>query len=433
MEPVKSKILPLIEEEKRRQELNLTLIPSENYVSQEVLKALGSPLTNKYSEGFPGRRYYAGNKVIDKLEVEVQNLANKVFGTRYAIVQAYSGSPANLAVYSALLKKGDKVLGLALSSGGHLTHGDKASFTGKNYSVIQYQVEKDGKLNLNQVRKLVQKEKPKLIWVGGTAYPYTWDWAGFSRIAKEVGAYLVADISHEAGLIAARVYPSPSPFVHIITSTTHKSLRGPRGALILVTDKGLKKDPELFEKLEKAIFPGLQGGPHNHQTAAIGVALEEALKSDFKKYAKQILKNAQALGKELGLQTNNHLLLMDLEKSGYGLGMGYQAHIALEEAGIITNKNTVPGEKSPPFYPSGIRLGTPALTTRGMKEPEMKKIAGLINRVLEQIRGYDLPKSDRTEFIKNFRKEMEKNYEIKKVKIEVEKLSKKFPVYGKNN
>ena len=425
-----SKIFKMIEAEKTRQITGLEMIPSENYVSKNVLKALGSILTNKYSEGFPHARYYGGNEVIDKIEDYTRELANKAFGTKHAIVQSYSGSPANFAIYAALLNPGDKVMGLSLSSGGHLTHGSVASFTGKWFKAIQYEVEPNGKIDMKKVQALARRHKPKLIWCGFTAYPYIIDWAGFSKIAKEVGAYLAADISHISGLIIGGAHPSPVPFAHVIMTTTHKTLRGPRGAMILVTEKGLKKDPELATKLEKAVFPGLQGGPHNHQTAAIAIALEEALKPTFKTYANQIVKNSKVLAKELDSKSENHLLLIDLSYLGYGLG--YQASAAMDVAGITLNKNTVPGEKVSPFYPSGIRLGTPALTSRGMKEKDMVKVAGFIKRVLAIVKDYPLPKeqADRKEFLKDVKKKFAKNPELLKIRKEVEKFSKKFPMPG---
>jgi glycine hydroxymethyltransferase len=426
-----SKVFKLIDLEKHRQVTGLEMIPSENYVSPNVLKALGSILTNKYSEGFPHARYYGGNEVIDMIEDYCRDLANKLFGTKGAIVQPYSGSPANLAIYAALLNPGDKVMGLSLTSGGHLTHGSSVSYTGKWFKSFPYEVEANGKIDMKKVQALVKRHKPKLIWCGFTAYPYIIDWAGFSKIAKESGAYLAADISHISGLVIGGVHPSPVPYVHIVMTTTHKTLRGPRGAMILVTDKGLKKDPDLTTKLEKAIFPGLQGGPHNHQTAAIAVALEEALTPDFKKYAVQIAKNAAVLAKELNSYSENHLVLLDLRKE-YGEGLGYQAQVALEEAGITVNKNTVPGETSSPFYPSGIRLGTPALTSRGMNEKDMKVVAGFIRRVLEEIRGHDLPKvqEERKPFIQEYKLEVKKNKKLAKIKTEVEKFTRAFPVPG---
>ena len=334
-----SKVFKLIEKEKKRQLIGLEMIPSENYVSSDVLKALGSILTNKYSEGFPKARYYGGNEVIDKLEIYAQNLANKLFGTKYAFVQPYSGSPANFAATMAVCDPGDVVMGLALSSGGHLTHGANLSFSSIFYKAVNYTVGKDWKINFEELEDLAKKHKPKLIWAGTTAYPFKLDYSKFRKIADEVGAWLVADISHISGLIVGGVHPSPVKYVDLITTTTHKTLRGPRGAMILVTDRGYKKDPEIKGKIEKAIIPGLQGGPHNHQTAAIAVALEEALKPSFKRYAKQVVKNAAVLAAELGSKSENHLILLSLES--YGYGMGYQGQVALEAAGITINKNTI--------------------------------------------------------------------------------------------
>ncbi len=349
-----SKVFPLIAEETHRQKFGLEMIPSENYVSEDVLKALGSILTNKYSEGFPGRRYYGGNEVIDKIENYAIDLAKKLFGVPLAFVQPYSGSPANLEITMAVCEPGDVVMGLSLASGGHLTHGANLSFSSIFYKAVNYNVGKDWKIDFDELETLAKKHKPKLIWVGTTAYPFKLDYKKFRKIADVVDATLVADISHITGLIIGGVHESPVPYVDIIMTTTHKTLRGPRGAMILVTERGLKKDSEIKSKIEKAIIPGAQGGPHNHQTAAIAVSLEEALKPAFKKYAVQVAKNAKVLARELGTVSETHLILLSLTK--YGYGMGYQAQFALEEAGITVNKNTIPGEPASPFYPSGIRL-----------------------------------------------------------------------------
>ena len=427
-----SKVFKLIAEETHRQKYGLEMIPSENYVSADVLKALGSILTNKYSEGFPGRRYYGGNEVIDKIENYAVDLAKKLFGVPAAFVQPYSGSPANMAITMAVCEPGDVVMGLALASGGHLTHGAKLSFSSIFYKAVNYSVGKDWKIDFDELETLAKKHKPKLIWAGTTAYPFKLDYKKFRKIADMVGATLVADCSHITGLIIGGVHESPVPYVDIIMTTTHKTLRGPRGAIILVTERGLKKDPEIKSKIERAIIPGIQGGPHNHQTAAIAVSLEEALKPSFKKYALQIAKNASVLAKELGTVSETHLILLSLTKYGYGLG--YQAQYALEEAGITVNKNTIPGESASPFYPSGIRLGTPALTTRGMDEKDMVKIAGWIKRVLEEIRGYDLPKEQekRKDFLKEVKAILHKNKNLKQIRYEVEKFAGKFPVPGVN-
>ncbi|OGE62668.1 hypothetical protein A2964_02770 [Candidatus Daviesbacteria bacterium RIFCSPLOWO2_01_FULL_40_27] len=428
-----SRVFKLISEEAHRQKYGLEMIPSENYVSKDVLKALGSILTNKYSEGFPGRRYYGGNEIIDKIENYACDLAKKLFRVPVALVQPYSGSPANLAITMAVCEPGDVVMGLALSSGGHLTHGANLNFSSIFYKAVNYTVGDDWKINFGELETLAKIHKPKLIWVGTTAYPFKLDYKKFRKIADMVGASLVADISHITGLIIGGVHESPVPDVDIIMTTTHKTLRGPRGAIILVTERGLKRDLEIKSKIERAIIPGIQGGPHNHQTAAIAVSLEEALKPSFKKYAIQVAKNAAVLAKELGTVSETHLILFSLTK--YGYGMGYQAQYALEEAGITVNKNTIPGEPASPFYPSGIRLGTPALTSRGMKEEDMVKIADWIKRVLEEIRGLDLPRKQekRKDFLKEIKIKLHKNKNLKRIRKEVENFAGKFPVPGIND
>ncbi len=425
------KIYSLIQKEAKRQVEGLEMIPSENYVSVPVLEANGSILTNKYSEGFPGRRYYGGNEVIDQIENYTIDLAKKLFKVPAAIVQPYSGSPANLIVTMGICQPGDVVMGLSLSAGGHLTHGANLSFSSLFYKAVNYGVRGDDwKIDFDELEKLAIKNKPKLIWAGTTAYPFKLDYKKFRKIADKVGAYLVADCSHITGLIVAGVHDSPVPYCDVVMTTTHKTLRGPRGAMILVTDRGLKKDPELKTKLERALIPGAQGGPHNHQTAAIAVCLEEALKPSFKTYGKQIAKNAAVLASELGTISETHLVLLPL--TDYGYGMGYQAQYALETAGITVNKNSIPGEPVSPFYPSGIRLGTPALTTRGMKEKEMKKIAAWIKEALEEIRGHDTPKEKeaRAQYIKDFKKKIVGNKNLLRVKKEIAAFTKKYPVPG---
>jgi len=428
---MKTKIFDLIKKEAHRQKFGLEMIPSENYTSENVMKAMGSILTNKYSEGHPGARYYGGNEIIDEIEKYAQSLANKLFGTEHAIVQPHSGSPANLAVALELAGPCGTTLGLSLTSGGHLTFGAVASWTSKLFNAVTYEV--DGKtwhIDLREVRRLAKKHKPKFIWVGTTAYPYKLDYKGFAEVADEVGSFLVADTSHISGLIVAGLHQNPVPYVHVITTTTHKTLRGPRGGMILVTKKGLEKDPTLGKRLEKSVMPGLQGGPHDHQTAAIAIALEEALQPSFKKYMQQVVNNAKVLANELGTDSETHLVLKSL--TDYGYGLGYQAQYALEEAGITVNKNTIPGEPASPFYPSGIRLGSPALTTRGMKESDMVKIAIWIKRVLEEIRGLDLPKEQekRKEFLRETKLKLKKNKNLKKIRHEVELFAGKFPVPG---
>ena len=427
---MKSKVFNLISKEAHRQKYGLEMIPSENYVSENVLKALGSILTNKYSEGFPGRRYYGGNEVIDEIENYAVDLAKKLFKVPSAFVQSYSGSPANMAATMAVCEPGDVIMGLGLSSGGHLTHGAHLNFSSIFYKAVNYSVGSDWKINFEELEALALKNKPKLIWVGTTAYPFKLDYKKFRKIADLTGATLVADIAHIAGLIVGGEHMSPVPYVDIITTTTHKTLRGPRGAMIMVTECGLKKDPELKGKIERAIIPGIQGGPHNHQTAAIAVALEEALKPGFKKYAAQIVKNAKILAKELGTVSEVHLVLLSL--TDYGYGLGYQAQYALEEAGITVNKNTIHGEPASPFYPSGVRLGTPALTSRGMKEKDMIKIAAWIKRALNEIKGFDLPKvqEERKDFLKETKFKLKKNKNLKQIRCEVEKFAGKYPVPG---
>jgi glycine hydroxymethyltransferase len=378
------KIFDLIKEEEKYQNETIRLIPSENFASENVKKVLGSCLTNKYAEGYSGRRYYQGNRIIDEVENLAIERGKKILGVENLNVQPYSGSPANGAVLMALVEPGEKICGMKLSAGGHLTHGHpKVTFSGKFFNSVQYDVDEEGRIDYEKLRELVKEEKPKLIWAGTTAYPWILDWKKFAEIADEVGAWLVADISHIAGLIVGGVHPSPVPYVHVLTSTTHKSLRGPRGAVIGVTKKGLEKDADLAKKIDKAVFPGLQGGPHMNNIGAMAVAFAEADSPEFKKYAEQVVKNAKVLAETLkgeGLRvfgTENHLMVVDC-----GLGKGKEIAVKLEENGIIVNANTVPHDEAGPFKPSGIRMGTPAMTTKGYVESDFealgKKIAGLI-------------------------------------------------------
>jgi glycine hydroxymethyltransferase len=364
----------LINAEARRQFEKIRMIPSENYVSVAVLEAAGTVLTNKYSEGYPGRRYYEGQQAIDPLEKLAAGRAQALFGVDHANVQPYSGSPANLAVYLAFASPGDTVMGMALPMGGHLTHGWPVSVTGKWFRSVQYGVRPDtGRVDFDEVRDLVRKERPKVIFCGGTAIPRTIDFPAFAEIAAETGALLVADIAHIAGLIAGGAHPSPVGYAPVITTTTHKTLRGPRGAMVM-------SDAEHASALDKAVFPGLQGGPHNHTTAAIAVALHEAAQPGFRTYAHQVVANAKALAAALAGRgfdlvtggTDNHLILIDLTPKGIA---GKPAAKALDRAGIETNYNTVPFDPRKPFDPSGLRIGTPALTTRGLTEQHMPQIA----------------------------------------------------------
>lgn len=417
-----------------RQKYTLELIPSECITSPSVLEALGSVFTNKYSEGYPGKRYYGGNQFVDEIEKLTQERAKKIFEVEHVNVQPYSGSPANFAVYTAVCQPGDIIMGQALTDGGHLTHGSPASATSKYFKSVQYHVTEDGEVDMEEVERLAKENKPKLIWVGTSAYSKILDYKKFAEIADSVGAYLAADIAHIAGMVAGGSHPSPVNNVHIMTTTTHKTLRGPRGGMIMVTKKGLEKDEDLAKKIDSAIFPQLQGGPHNHQIAAIGVALAEAMKPDFRDYAKQIVKNAKALAQELislgmkviGGGTDTHLMLVDC---GKGRGVFFQD--ALDVAGITLNKNTIPKDPSSPFYPSGVRLGTPIMTTRGMKEEEMKIVAGWLKRVFDQIAEFDLPegKKERIAYLKDFQKKIEGNEELKKIREEVKELCQKFGIY----
>src|SRR4051794_35866211 len=367
--------------EERRQAESIRLIPSENYVSKAVLEASASVFTNKYSEGYPGKRYYEGQQVVDPLESLTINRAKALFGAEHANVQPYSGSPANLAVYLAFLKPGDKVMGLALPMGGHLTHGWNVSITGKYFQSVQYGVRKDtGLIDYDEVRDLARKEKPALLWAGGTAYSRIWDFAVMADIAKEVGARFAADMAHIAGLIAGGAHPSPVPHADVVTTTTHKTLRGPRGGMILTRK-------EHAAAIDRAVFPGLQGGPHMATTAGIAVALKEASQPSFKTYAENIVKNARAIADELMARgyhvvsggTDNHLVLVDLTNKNV---TGKVAAKALDKAGLELNYNSVPYDTRKPFDPSGIRLGSPSITSRGMREAEAKQVAIWMDRVI---------------------------------------------------
>jgi glycine hydroxymethyltransferase len=406
-----NEIYKLIEKEKKRRQEGLELIPSENHTSPAVLEALSSILNDKYAEGYPEKRYYGGCEIVDQAEKICQERAKKLFNVPYVNVQPYSGSPANHAVHFALLKPGDKTMGMDLTVGGHLTHGAKVNFSGKYYQSFSYGVsQKTGRIDFKELKSLVSKNKPKMIWAGTTAYPRILDWKKFREVSDSVNAYLVADIAHIAGLVVAGVHPSPVPYVDIVTTTTHKTLRGPRGGIIMVTERGLKKDKDLCSKIDKAVFPGLQGGPHEHQISGIAVCLKEAQKASYRKYGQQIVNNSKFLAQELikhGFDlvtggTDNHLMVVDLRNKKVS---GKQAQELLDKAGITLNKNTVPFDPNPPYNPSGIRLGTPAVTTRGMKEKEMKKIASWINEVIEN-----------------------KEKSCPKVRKEIKEFCKKFPI-----
>jgi glycine hydroxymethyltransferase len=403
-------VAALIDDEARRQARTLTLIPSENHASAAVLEASGSALTNKYSEGYPGRRYYEGQACIDPLETLARRRACALFGAEHANVQPYSGSPANLAVYAAFLAPGDSALGMALDAGGHLTHGHGVSVTGKWFRAVRYGVRVDtGRIDLDEVREFALRERPRLIWCGGTAIPRIVDFAGFASIAREVDAILAADIAHVAGLVAAGVHPSPIPHADVVTTTTHKTLRGPRGAVILCA----RRHSEL---IDRAVFPGLQGGPHDHTTAAIAVALHEAAQPAFRQYAELVLANAAALAAALlerGFTlvsggTDTHLLLVDLRSKEV---TGGTAAVALDRAGLVCNRNAIPGDPRRPLDPSGIRLGTPAISTRGLRPEHMATIAGWIERGVEAARHED-------------------EGELERIRGEVEELAAAYPPPG---
>ncbi|MBI4728972.1 MAG: serine hydroxymethyltransferase [Acidobacteria bacterium] len=382
-------IAGLIEAEERRERDKVRLIPSENYVSRSVLEATGSVLTNKYSEGYPGRRYYEGQQFVDQVETIAVERAKALFGAEHANVQPYSGSPCNLAVYLAFLKPGDTFMSMELAHGGHLSHGSPVSITGRYFRPVHYGVRRDtGRLDYDQARDIAKRERPKLIWAGGTAIPRTIDFEAFSEIAREAGAVFAADVAHIAGLIAGGAHPSPVGLADVVTTTTHKTLRGPRGAMFL-------SKAEHAKELDRSVFPGLQGGPHNHTTAAIAVALKEAAGPDFPPYARRIVENAKALAAALlerGFDlvsggTDNHLILVDLTAKGVS---GKVAAKALDRAGIELNFNTVPFDPRKPFDPSGIRLGTPAVSSRGMGAGEMRRIAGWIDDVVSAPGDEDL-------------------------------------------
>ncbi|MBW3018999.1 serine hydroxymethyltransferase [Candidatus Woesearchaeota archaeon] len=410
-------IYKAVQDELERQRTVIELIASENIVSKAVLEATGSWLTNKYSEGMPGKRYYGGNKYIDISENLARERAKQIFGAEHANVQPHSGSQANVAAYSAVLKPGDTILGMNLSHGGHLTHGSSVNFSGKLYNFIAYGIDKETeRVDMTEVRRLAHEHKPKLILVGYSAYPRKLDFAKFREIAEEVGAYLMVDMAHFAGLVAAKVFCDPVPHADIVTTTTHKTLRGPRGGVILCKEKD-RLDPDgkknLAQKIDSAVFPGNQGGPLDHVVAAKAVAFKEAMQPEFVEYQKQVLKNAQVLANELMLRgyrlvtkgTDNHLIMIDVNEKGIS---GKKAETALDKAHICTNKNMIPFDTRSPFDPSGIRIGTPAVTTRGMKEEEMKQIAEWIDKVLSDIDN---------EMVQQ------------QVKQEIIELCKKFPIY----
>jgi glycine hydroxymethyltransferase len=377
-------IFSLIALEEKRQREGLELIASENFVSKQVREAVGSVLTNKYAEGYPGARYYGGCEVVDLVESLAIERAKALFGAAWANVQPHSGSQANMAVYMALMEPGDTLMGMDLAAGGHLTHGSRVNFSGKLYKVVSYGVSPETeRIDLEEVRRLALEHRPKVIVAGASAYPRVWDFQAFRQIADEVGAFLVVDMAHFAGLVAAGLHPNPVPHAHVVTSTTHKTLRGPRGGLIL------SQDPELGKKIDKLIFPGIQGGPLEHVIAGKAVAFFEALQPEFKEYSRLVVENAKRLAAELAERgyrivtggTDNHLMLVDLRPKGL---TGKEAEERLDQVGITVNKNAIPFDPKPPRVTSGIRIGTPAITTRGFTPEEMPLVADLIDRALTQ-------------------------------------------------
>lgn len=389
LEKLDPEVMDIINREVNRQKKHIELIASENFVSQQVMEAMGSQLTNKYAEGYPGKRYYGGCEVVDLVEKLAIDRLKKLFDADHANVQPHSGSNANLAVYLSVLKPGDKVLGMNLSQGGHLTHGSPVNISGLYYNFIAYGVDKKTeRIDYDAVREIALRERPKLIVAGASAYPREIDFKRFKEIADEIDAYLMVDMAHIAGLVAAGLHQNPIPYADFVTTTTHKTLRGPRGGAILCREKYAKS-------IDKAVFPGLQGGPLMHIIAAKAVAFGEALQEDFKDYQKQIIKNASALAEGLiqnGFRlvsggTDNHLILIDVRTKGL---TGKKAETLLNDVGIATNKNTIPFDPESPFVTSGIRIGTPAMTTRGMKEPEMREIANLINLALDEKHDRDM-------------------------------------------
>ena len=384
LEQYDPQIFELIRQEATRQSGSIRLIPSENYVSKAVMLASGGCLTNKYAEGYPGKRYYEGQQVTDLIESMTTERAKKIFKADHANVQSYSGSVANLAAYNALIEPTDTIMGLALTDGGHLTHGWKVSVSSKFFNVVRYGVDPaTGKFDYDKIAELAKKHRPKLIVSGATAYPREIDFEIFGQIAKDIGAYHVSDIAHISGLVVAGIHKSPVPYADIVSTTTHKTLRGPRGGMLLCKAEHAKR-------VDKSVFPGLQGGPHMHTMTGIAVALAEADTPEFVAYAKQVVKNAKALAEKLmefGFElvsggTDNHLMLVDLRNKNIP---GRKLAKALDRARIVCNYNTIPGDPAPPKSPNGLRLGTPAITTRGMKEPQMQEIAGFINQIVENI------------------------------------------------
>lgn len=431
-------VYELIELEEQRQKEMIGLIPSENQTSPEVSRILPSCLSSKYSEGYANRRYYEGNQIIDKLELLAIDRIKDLFGVPYVNVQAHSGSPANSAILFSLLEPGETLMGLELGSGGHLTHGHpKVTFSGKHFNSVQYGLDAEARIDFDQMLALAKEHKPKVIIAGTTSYPFQLDFAKFRAVADAVGAWLVADISHITGLIIGGEHPSPVPEADVVMSTTHKTFRGPRGAMILVTERGLARDSKLGSKIDKAIIPGLQGGPHNATIAGIAHAAHLAAQPSFTAYANQVCKNAKVLAQTLrdeGLKlvgdgTENHLLVVDF--TPFSEGLGTQVAYALDVAGIYANRNAIPNEPCSPFYPSGLRIGTPLITTRGMKEDDMVKIGKWIAQVTKHVKDSTLPtdRKKRGAFLKSFRTQVEQDSFLLGIRAEVKALANQYPLF----
>ena len=441
-----SDVLELIAREEERELKKIGLIPSENHSSPEVLQVLSSCLSSKYSEGYPGRRHYEGNQLVDELERLAIARTKELFGVPFANVQAYSGSPANSAILFALLDPGDPLMGLKLDSGGHLTHGHpKITFSGRYFDSVQYGLDADARIDFDELSRLAREHRPKAIIAGTTAYPFELKFDRFREIADEVGAWLIADISHIAALVVAGEHPSPFPYCDVVMTTTHKTLRGPRGAVILVTERGLERDSDLGKKIDRAILPGLQGGPHNATTAAIAIATDEAMRPQFSEYARRIKRNASVLASSLldeglslvGGGTENHLLLIDLSRQSARLpepspGLGTQVAYAMDVAGMYANRNSIPNDPSTAFYPSGVRVGSPLVTTRGMGEAEMKQIAAWIGRVVDVVGAERLPdtRSERITFLRDFKKRAKEDETLIAIRDEVAKVAGGFPLFN---
>ncbi len=432
-------IYELIETEEVRQREKIGLIPSENHTSPEVTAVLSSCLSSKYAEGYAKRRYYEGNQIVDEIETLAIDRLKTLFGVPYANVQPYSGSPANSAIQFALLEPGDTIMGLALAGGGHLTHGHpNVTFSGKYFKSVQYGLDENARIDFDQMLALALEHRPKMIIAGTTSYPFILDFAKFREVADAVGAWLLADISHITGLVIGGEHPSPVPYADVIMSTTHKTFRGPRGAMILATERGLARDPKLGAAINSAIIPGLQGGPHLHTIAGIAIASRQAGEPGFKAYAHRIRANADVLAdalqtrglKLVGGGTENHLMVVDF--TPISVSLGTQAAFALDVAGIYANRNSIPNEPGSPFYPSGLRIGTPLVTTRGMGPAEMVRIADWIARVVDHVKDEALPADgkERAAFLKAFKAQAVEDPVLLGICQEVKEMACRFPLFA---